>query len=91
MSKLTDAEKRARAEQRALTRSTGRRLAQWDTVLSGVLSVGLLVWLSVYVREGNLQGALGSAFFWIGLVIGAIIFAILVRKFFKSARVARKV
>ncbi len=91
MTKLTETEKQARAEQRAQNRSTGRRLAQWDTVLSGLLSVALLIWLSVYVREGNLQGALGSVVFWIGLVVGVALLIFLIRKFFKSARVARKI
>ncbi len=91
MTKMSESEKQIRAEQRALNRTTGRRLAQWDTVLSGVLSVGLLVWLSVYVREGNLQGALGSAVFWFGLAAGIAILAFLIRKFLKSAQVVRKI
>lgn len=90
MAKLTETEKRLRAEQRSRSRVTYKRLARWDTVLSGLASVGLLIWLAVYVREGSLQGALSSIGFWLALSAGLIILVVLIRRFFLSAKVARR-
>ncbi len=90
MKKMTDAEKQVRAEHRTRFQATSRRLAQLDTLLSGLLAVSLIIWLAVYVREGNLQNALGSVEFWLGFLLGAAILVFLVRKFFISAKVARK-
>lgn len=90
MTKLTEAEKRMRAEQRTKLQATNYLLARWDTVLSGLASVGLLVWLAVYVREGSLQGALRSVGFWLALGAGLIILAVLIRRFIMSAKVARR-
>lgn len=90
MKKLTEAEKKAKAERRAAAKSTERTLAIWDIILSGVLAVLLLIWLFVYGREGVLQGAIGSVWFWTGMVAGLVLLGVLARKLMSSAKVARK-
>ena len=88
--KMTEAEKKARAARRAQAKSTERTLATWDTVLSGLLAVLLLIWLFVYGREGVLQGAIGSVWFWIGMVAGLTLLGVLVKKLVSSIKVVRK-
>ncbi len=90
MRKLTEIEKQANAEQRQKAQATAQRLAWWNAMLSSLLAVGMIVWLSVYVREASLQGAFGSNLFWLGLVTGLGILAYLIKKFFTAAKVARK-
>jgi hypothetical protein len=91
MSKLTEAEKQQRAEQRARIRERVHKLAFWDMLLSGLLGVAFLIWLAVYFREGRLQGAVESAWFWVGFAAGVAILAYLVRKFMKSVKVVRNI
>lgn len=90
MKKLTEAEKKARAERRAQAKSTERTLATWDIVLSGLLAVLLLIWLFVYGREGVLQGAIDSVWFWIGMVAGLLLLGVLVKKLAVAFKVVRK-
>jgi len=91
MRKLTEEEKRLRAEHRARIRARIHKLAFWDMVLSGVVGAAFLVWLAVYFREGKLQGAMTSVWFWIGIAAGVTILAYIVRKFMVSVRVVRNI
>lgn len=91
MRKLTEEQKRQRAEYRARLRARIRKLAFWDMVLSGATGTALLIWLAVYFREGRLQGAAASVWFWVGMAAGAVLLAFLVKKFVTSARVVRKI
>lgn len=86
MKKLTEAEKKARAERRAKAKLTDRTLAHWDIVLSGLLAVLLLIWLFVYGREGILQGAIDSVWFWVGMVAGVTLLGVLARKLVAAVR-----
>ena len=91
MRKLTEEEKRVRAEHRARVRARVRKLAFLDMVLSGVAGAAFLIWLAVYLREGLLQGAVASAWFWVGFSAGVIILGYIVKRFVSSVRVVRKI
>ena len=90
MKGLNDQQREILREHRVLLKSRLRQLAVWDMILSAGVATALIIWLAVYVREAMLQGAVRSAWFWIGTAAGIVLLAVLVRKIFTASKVVRK-